>query len=105
MTLANRILGFVNAPALMQRVIGTLQGQSVDVALYAGKRDLCAGGWPIAGMNFQNRPARFIFFRKRPFPMTSNLFRRCRKNAFWLFREAVSADPATFESPSAWKMP
>ena len=33
MILCNRILGFVNAPALMQRVIAELQGARVDVGL------------------------------------------------------------------------
>ncbi len=38
-----RTLGFVNAPALMQHVIRSLQGVSVDVADYQRKRDyLCA---------------------------------------------------------------
>ena len=32
LTMANRILGFVNAPALMQRAVARLQGVSVDVA-------------------------------------------------------------------------
>ena len=42
--LANRILGFVNAPALMQRAVARLQGVSVDVAPYQRNRDvLCAG--------------------------------------------------------------
>ena len=42
--LCNRILGFVNAPALMQRVIVNLQGAQVAVEEYKRKRDLlCAG--------------------------------------------------------------
>ncbi len=36
---SNRVLGFVNAPALMQRLIADLQGATVDVALYEAKRD------------------------------------------------------------------
>src|SRR4030065_725324 len=44
MILANRILGYVNAPALMQRAITELLEVSVDVSLYQKKRDmLCAG--------------------------------------------------------------
>lgn len=38
MALANRILGFVNAPALMQRVVARLQGKSVDISVYARKK-------------------------------------------------------------------
>ena len=39
LTFCNRILGFVNAPALMQHVVRALQGISVDVADYQRKRD------------------------------------------------------------------
>ncbi len=36
----NRVLGFVNAPALIQRLVTGLQHESVDIAAYAEKRDL-----------------------------------------------------------------
>jgi aspartate aminotransferase len=39
MIFANRILGFINAPALMQRLVGRFQKNSVDVAGYQQKRD------------------------------------------------------------------
>lgn len=39
MIFANRILGFINAPALMQRVVGRFQKNSVDVGSYQQKRD------------------------------------------------------------------
>ena len=35
----NRVLGFVNAPALMQRLVAGLQRESVDVSAYQQKRD------------------------------------------------------------------
>ncbi len=66
MTLANRILGFVNAPALMQRVIGTLQGQSVDISLYAGKRDLLCRGLADCGYEFSKPAGAFYLFPKTP---------------------------------------
>src|SRR6185369_304415 len=37
---SNRVLGFVNAPALMQRLVAKLQDESVDIAQYQAKRDL-----------------------------------------------------------------
>ena len=40
LTLANRILGFVNAPALMQRVVAELQGASVDNSIYTKRREV-----------------------------------------------------------------
>jgi len=78
MTLANRILGFVNAPALMQRVVGAIQGACVDVSEYARKRDLLCGALPNTAMNLSNPPGLFTSFRNPPYPMMSGLFGR-----FW----------------------
>ena len=36
---ANRVLGFVNAPALMQHIVAHLQSVTVDVGIYQDKRD------------------------------------------------------------------
>ena len=36
---ANRVLGFVNAPALMQHIVTHLQSVTVDVSVYQAKRD------------------------------------------------------------------
>ena len=51
--LCTRILGYVNAPALMQRVVGRLQGVSVDVEIYRKKRDLLCDA--LAGMGYELR--------------------------------------------------
>lgn len=40
LNVANRILGFVNAPSLFQRVIGKTLGAEVDVNIYKENRDL-----------------------------------------------------------------
>lgn len=40
LNIANRILGFVNAPSLFQRVIGRTLGSEVDVDIYKKNRDL-----------------------------------------------------------------
>ena len=66
MTLANRILGFVNAPALMQKVVAKLQGASVDVAEYARKRDLLCDGLKEAGYRFTKPPGAFYLFPETP---------------------------------------
>jgi aspartate aminotransferase len=68
MTLANRILGFVNAPALMQRVVGSLQGTSVDISLYARKRDLLCDGLSECGYKFEKPKGAFYLFPKSPVP-------------------------------------
>ena len=64
--LTNRILGFVNAPALMQRVVACLQGVSVDISQYARKRDLLCDGLADCGYEFTKPPGAFYLFPKSP---------------------------------------
>ncbi len=66
MALANRILGFVNAPALMQRVVSCLQGLSVDIGLYGRKRRLLCDGLADAGYDFVTPPGAFYLFPRTP---------------------------------------
>jgi aspartate aminotransferase len=66
MTLATRILGFINAPALMQRVIAELQGISVDIGEYWRKRDLLCQGLADAGYDFEKPKGTFYLFPKTP---------------------------------------
>ena len=66
MTLANRILGFVNAPAMIQRVLPELQGVSVDVGAYRRKRDLLVEGLKAAGYEFDVPKGTFYLFVKSP---------------------------------------
>ena len=64
--LANRILGFVNAPALIQRVIAAIQGDCVDVSAYAKKRKLLCDGLADCGYEFITPPGAFYLFPKTP---------------------------------------
>jgi aspartate aminotransferase len=66
MILCNRILGFVNAPALMQRVVTTIQGTSVDAGLYQKRRDLLCGGLKKMGYDFITPGGTFYLFPKAP---------------------------------------
>lgn len=66
MNVTHRILGFVNAPALMQRVVGCLQGLSVDIAVYQRKRDLICSGLADAGYDFLAPAGTFYLFPKAP---------------------------------------
>lgn len=66
LALANRILGFVNSPALMQRVIGGLQGVHVDIAEYARKRDLLCNGLSDFGYRFVRPAGAFYLFPQSP---------------------------------------
>ena len=68
LALANRILGFINAPALMQRVLPFLQESSVDIDAYRRKRDVFCDGLADAGYTFTVPPGAFYIFPTTPVP-------------------------------------
>ncbi len=63
---SNRTLGFVNAPALMQRAIIPLLGESVDVSLYQRKRDMLCEGLSSLGYEFEKPGGAFYLFPRTP---------------------------------------
>lgn len=64
----NRVLGFVNAPALMQRLVAGLQKESVDVDEYREKRDLLYDSLTAMGFSMVKPEGGFYFFPKSPLP-------------------------------------
>ena len=66
--LCNRILGFVNAPALMQRLIPFVLEDSVDITEYKRKRDILCKGLEAAGYTFTMPGGTFYLFPKTPIP-------------------------------------
>ena len=66
LTLANRILGFVNAPALMQRAVARLQDASIDNSIYTRRRDLFCQILSEAGYEFMPPKGAFYIFPKSP---------------------------------------
>ena len=66
MIFANRILGFINAPALMQRLVGRYQKNSVDVAGYRQRRDAIHGILVDAGFDVDLPRGTFYIFPKSP---------------------------------------
>jgi len=66
MTLATRILGFVNAPALIQRVVAGLQDVTVDNSIYARRRELFCSVLEQAGYEFIKPKGAFYLFPKAP---------------------------------------
>jgi len=68
LVLCNRILGYVNAPALMQRLIPFLLGHSIDVNLYKQKRDILCKGLEEAGYSFIMPGGTFYLFPETPIP-------------------------------------
>jgi len=66
LVLANRILGFVNAPALMQRAVARLQGVHVDLTFYKENRDLLLGVLRGSGFTVPEPDGAFYLFPKSP---------------------------------------
>jgi aspartate aminotransferase len=64
--LCNRILGYVNASSLMQRVVGRLQGMAVDVAQYQKKRDLLGKILTDCGFDLELPEGTFYLFPRAP---------------------------------------
>lgn len=66
MIFCNRTLGYVNAPALMQRAILHLLHDSVDITPYQKNRDiLCEALWSF-GYEFEKPEGAFYLFPKSP---------------------------------------
>ena len=65
-TFCNRTLGFVNAPALMQHLVRSLQGVSVDAADYQRKRDYLYGQLKELGYTVTRPQGAFYLFPKSP---------------------------------------
>jgi len=66
LVLANRILGFVNAPALMQRVVAALTDMSLDITPYLRRRDLFCDVLAAAGYDFLKPKGAFYLFPQAP---------------------------------------
>jgi aspartate aminotransferase len=64
--LCNRVLGFVNAPAFMQRVLAKVLDAKVNVAEYQRKRDLLCDGLSSHGYEFTKPEGAFYLFPKTP---------------------------------------
>ena len=66
MTLANRILGFVNAPALIQKVVAELQDVTVDCSVYEKRRNLFCDILDTAGYTFLAPKGALYLFPQSP---------------------------------------
>ncbi|MDR0301091.1 MAG: pyridoxal phosphate-dependent aminotransferase [Treponema sp.] len=63
---ATRILGFVNAPALMQRIVASLTDARIDVSIYAKRRDAFMEVLNNAGIEYATPQGAFYLFCKVP---------------------------------------
>ena len=60
----NRVLGFVNAPAFLQRVVAENLESGVDIGVYAERRDAICSILREAGFDFQMPQGAFYLFPK-----------------------------------------
>ena len=64
--LTNRILGFVNAPAVGQKLMAAALGSTVDVGVYDARRKAMAEVLDAAGYEYSMPKGAFYFFPKAP---------------------------------------
>jgi aspartate aminotransferase len=65
-TFANRILGYINAPALWQRVVAQVPDATIDVGRYQEKRDLLCGALCEMGYAAPRPQGSFYVFPRTP---------------------------------------
>jgi aspartate aminotransferase len=112
---SNRVLGFVNAPALMQRLVAKLQDESVDIAEYQEKRDLLVNELTKMGFSMVKPDGAFYLFPKSPLADDVEFVKQAQQEHILLvpgagfgapgfFRIAYCVDKAMIErSLPAWK--
>ena len=66
MIYATRVLGFVNAPALMQRIVAELTSAQVDVEIYERRRNAFTDVLDEAGINYAKPDGAFYLFCQVP---------------------------------------
>ena len=64
----NRILGFVNAPVIAQKILMDCAAEQVDLNVYRRRRDLLAQALTDAGIRFTMPRGAFYFFPQSPVP-------------------------------------
>ena len=87
-TFANRILGFINAPAIWQLVAGAVPDVVVDVAQYQAKRDRLCDALTAMGYDAPRPQGSFYVFPKTPIPDDVEFIRR-------LMAEGILAVPGS----------
>ncbi len=93
---SNRVLGFVNAPALMQRLVAKLQDESVDVAEYQAKRDLLVNELGNMGFTIVKPDGAFYLFPQSPLADDVEFVKLAQKHRILLVPGAGFGAPGFF---------
>jgi len=92
----NRTLGFVNAPALMQRLVTGLQRESVDITEYQEKRDILYDNLTAMGFQTVKPQGAFYFFPKSPIPDDVEFVKAAQKHNILLVPGSGFGAPGYF---------
>lgn len=92
----NRVLGFVNAPALMQRLVAGLQKESVDVGEYQEKRDKLYNHLTSLGFEMVKPGGGFYLFPKSPINDDVEFVRQAQKHNLLLVPGSGFGAPGYF---------
>lgn len=92
----NRTLGFVNAPALMQRLVAKLQHESVDIAAYQQKRDILYNNLTGMGFRMVKPDGAFYLFPESPLADDVAFVRAAQKHNLLLVPGAGFGAPGYF---------
>lgn len=91
---AGRVLGFVCAPALFQRVAADCDGMTADLATYKKNRDLLYGGLTACGFDCVHPDGAFYLFVKAPQDNAEEFCQRAKA------RELLIVPGADFGAPN-----
>src|SRR6056297_1206064 len=92
----NRVLGFVNAPALMQRLVTKLQRVSVDIDEYRYKRDLLYNELTRLGFEVVKPGGGFYLFPRSPLADELKFIRLAQKHRILLVPGSGFGAPGYF---------
>ncbi|MDD4237658.1 MAG: pyridoxal phosphate-dependent aminotransferase, partial [Desulfotomaculaceae bacterium] len=92
----NRTLGFVNAPALAQRLVTGLQGERADVAEYQEKRDILFDNLTEMGYQMVKPHGAFYLFPKSPLPDDVEFVRKAQEHNILVVPGSGFAKPGYF---------
>lgn len=93
---SNRVLGFVNAPALMQRLVAKLQDESVKIEDYQAKRDLLCTNLSAMGFEMVRPDGAFYLFPKSPLADDVEFVKLAQKHHILLVPGAGFGAPGFF---------